>query len=184
MIFPWIPIKTTPYHSFLSRLTALSLIPELPTLRITSPHKPFRKEQDMPQSSNTPARSNNIIPTGNILYCSFYKVDAQKTPPLKMLFETTTYYWNHQHKNTVVLQILTHQDIHVFVTLCTNLSYLFRGQYPRANGLSADFGLNMGADAIADPDNNVYSRQPQLGKNLHELYLFNSIYNILHYCII
>lgn len=40
-----------------------------------------------------------------------------------------------------------------------------RGQYgnPRAdNGISADFGPNMGADAFVDPENNVYSRTPQL----------------------
>jgi hypothetical protein len=41
-----------------------------------------------------------------------------------------------------------------------------RGQYgnPRANnnGISADFGPNMGADAYVNPEDNVYSRTPQL----------------------
>ncbi len=30
----------------------------------------------------------------------------------------------------------------------------------------------MGADAFVDPENNVYSRTPQLGKHLHENMIF------------
>ncbi len=56
---------------------------------------------------------------------------------------------------------------------CINL---YRGQYgnPRANnnGISADFGPNMGADAYVNPEDNVYSRTPQLGKPLHEFIIF------------
>ena len=33
-----------------------------------------------------------------------------------------------------------------------------------SSGVSSNFGPNMGADAIADPDNNQYPNTPQLGK--------------------